>query len=164
LTVTLTTNALITKIDQLCVGGGSDSRTLQPHHWRKKGAVKTVNTATETRSGTPGNKVMLSARVGHHRVILTESQLRDTVASYLARGQQMPTPTDLDGGDPVEPLHVIVEEWLYGNVQGWTDNTDVVHLEKYHHHATQWIHQYFGRTAGGVEQQPHRVNRDRTAL
>jgi hypothetical protein len=107
---------------------------------------------------------MLSARVGPHRIILTVSQLRDTVASYLARGQQMPTPTDIDRSDPVEPLHVIVEEWLYGNVQSWTDNTDIAHLEKYRHHATQWIHRYFGRTAGGIEQQHHRANRHHTAL
>jgi hypothetical protein len=123
-----------------------------------------VKTTMETNSGTSGEKVMLSARVGPHRITLTASQLRDTVASYLARGQQMPTPTDIDGSDPVEPLHVIVEEWLYGNVQGWIDSTDVVHLEKYRHHATQWIHRYFGRTAGGVEQQPYRANRDRPAL
>lgn len=124
-----------------------------------------MNTTTEANSsGTLGDMVMLSARVGPHRITLTTNQLRDTVASYLARGQQMSTPTDIDGSDPVEPLHVIVEEWLYGNVQGWTDGTDVVHLEKYRHHATQWIRRYFGRTAGGLEQQPHRADLDHTAL
>jgi hypothetical protein len=123
-----------------------------------------VKTTTEKHDSTPGDTVMLSARVGSHRITLTASQLRDTVASYLARGQQMPTPTDIDGSDPVEPLHVIVEEWLYGNVQGWIDSTDVVHLEKYRHHAVQWVHRYFGRAAGGIEQQHHRTNRDHTAL
>jgi hypothetical protein len=122
-----------------------------------------VKTTTETNSNTVGDTVMFFARVGPHRITLTASQLRDTVASYLARGQQMPTPTDLDGNDPVEPLHVIAEEWLYGNVQGWTDSTDVVHLEKYRHHATQWIQHYFSRTAGEVKQQPYRANRDHTA-
>jgi hypothetical protein len=41
----------------------------------------------------------------------------------------MPTPTDINGSDPIEHLHVIVEEWLYGNVQGWLNSTDIVHLE-----------------------------------
>lgn len=76
----------------------------------------------------------------------------------------MPTPTENNDGDPFEPFHIILEESLYGNVQAWTDGTDVVHLEKYRHHATQWIHRYFGRTAGGLEQQPHRGDRDHTAL
>jgi hypothetical protein len=106
---------------------------------------------------------MLSAWVGSHRIIFTARQLRDTIASYLARGQQMPTPTDLASSDPVEPLHVIVEEWLYGNVKDWLDNTDIAHLEKYRHYATQWIHHYFSSAIGGCDHQPGPLNLDESA-
>jgi hypothetical protein len=90
--------------------------------------------------------IVLFAKVGSQRFTLTAAQLRDTVAAYLARGAHMPTPTDINGGDPNEPLHVIVEEWLYGNVEGWTHSADVVHLSTYRHHATTWIRSYFGPT------------------
>jgi hypothetical protein len=58
----------------------------------------------------------------------------------------MPTPTDINHGDPNEPLHVIAEEWLYGNVENWVTGTDVVQLERYRHHALQWIRTHFGPT------------------
>ncbi len=92
-----------------------------------------------TNTTTPEQQILLYARIGPHQVTFTASQLRDTVASYLARGERMPTPTDINGSDPIEHLHVIVEEWLYGNVQGWLNSADVVHLEKYRHQVTQWI-------------------------
>ncbi|MCA1694618.1 MAG: hypothetical protein LC749_07735 [Actinobacteria bacterium] len=57
-----------------------------------------------------------------------------------------PTPTDINGGDPNAALHVIVEEWLWGNVTGWLDNTDTMHLALYRHHAMQWIGSYYGPT------------------
>jgi hypothetical protein len=93
-----------------------------------------------------GQEIVLFAKVGSQRFSLTANQLRDTVAAYLARGQRMPTSTDINGGDPNAPLHVIVEEWLWGNVEGWTNNTDIVHLATYRHQANQWIRGYFGPT------------------
>jgi hypothetical protein len=93
-----------------------------------------------------GQQVVLLAKVGSQRFTLTAVQLRDTVAAYLARGEHMPTPTDINGGDPNAALHVIVEEWLWGNVTGWTNSTDVVHLALYRHYALQWIHSYYGPT------------------
>jgi hypothetical protein len=57
--------------------------------------------------------------VGSHRITFTASQLRDTVASYLARGNTCPLLPTSNHGDPNEPLHVIAEEWLYGNVESW---------------------------------------------
>ena len=103
----------------------------------------TVTTDTTT---TCGQEIVLLARVGPERFALTATQVRDTVASYLARGCQMPTSTDANGGDPYEPLHVIAEEWLWGNVTGWIDNTDVVSLATYRHQAMRWIRSYFGPT------------------
>lgn len=100
-------------------------------------------TATPTSTGA-GQTIVLFAKVGSQRFTLTAAQLRDTVAAYLARGEQMPTPTDINGGDPNAPLHVIAEEWLWGNVLGWTDSTDVVHLATYRHAAMRWIRGYFG--------------------
>ena len=87
--------------------------------------------------------IVLFVQTGSQKTTFTMTQLRDTVASYLARGSHMPTPTDNNDNDPLEPLHIIIEEWLYGNVHGWTNSTDVVQLEKYRHHAMQWIRGYF---------------------
>jgi hypothetical protein len=91
-----------------------------------------------------GQEIVLFIRVGSERFALSAAQVRDTVASYLARGSQMPTPTDTNGGDPYEPLHVIAEEWLWGNVTGWNNSADVVHLTTYRHEAMRWIRSYFG--------------------
>ena len=91
-------------------------------------------------------EIVLFARVGSHRITFTIAQLRDTVASYLARGNTMPAPTDINHGDPNEPLHVIAEEWLYDNVDSWVNGTDVVHLEHYRQQALHWIAIYFGPT------------------
>lgn len=91
---------------------------------------------------TARHEIVFSARVATHRITLTARELRDTVASYLARGGRMPTATE--GADPIEALHVIVEEWLYGNVTGWINSADVLHLTHYRHHATQWIRGHFG--------------------
>jgi hypothetical protein len=102
----------------------------------------------------PRGEIVLFARVGSQRITVTAHQLRDTVASYLARGNTMPTPTDINHGDPHEPLHVIVEEWLYGNVDSWVNGADVVQLEHYRHHAVQWIHCHFGPTMAELEDQP----------
>jgi hypothetical protein len=44
-----------------------------------------------------GETIVLSTQVGSERFTLTAAQLRDTVASYPARGRQMPTPTDTQG-------------------------------------------------------------------
>jgi len=119
---------------------------------------------TATNTTTSGQQIVLSARIGPHQLTFSTNQLRDTVAAYLARGERMPTPTDINGNDPIEHLHVIVEEWLYGNVQGWLDSTDVVHLEKYRHQAMQWIHRYFRPTLGQRDQQRRLPNLDHTAL
>jgi hypothetical protein len=97
---------------------------------------------------------VLFARVGSHRITFTAGQLCDTVASYLARGNAMPSATDINQGDPNEPLHVIVEEWLYGNVENWVNGTDVVRLEHYRHQALQWIHAHFGPTMTETDDQP----------
>jgi hypothetical protein len=102
----------------------------------------------------PRGEVVLFARVGSHRITFTAGQLRDTVASYLARGNTMPTPTDINQGDPHEPLHVIAEEWLYGNVENRVNGTDVVHLEHYRHRALQWIRAHFGPTMAEPDDQP----------
>ena len=105
-----------------------------------------MNTSTAA-----GHEIVLFAKVGSQRFTLTAAQLRDTVASYLARGEHMPTRLDLNGGDPNAALHVIVEEWLWGNVTGWTDNTDIVHLTSHRHAAMRWIRGYFGPTFPRVE-------------
>jgi hypothetical protein len=102
-----------------------------------------MTTTADSRTAV-GHEIVLFAKVGSQRFTLTANQLRDTVAAYLARGEHMPTPTDINGGDPNAPLHVIVEEWLWGNVTGWADNTDIVHLTTYRHHALRWIRGYFG--------------------
>lgn len=101
------------------------------------------------------------------------SELRDwrhsiyELAHFLADGEdggeRMPTPTDINGSDPIEHLHVIVEEWLYGNVQGWLNSADVVHLEKYRHQAAQWLHRYFSPNLGQRDQQPRLPNLDHIA-
>jgi len=49
---------------------------------------------------TAGQEIVLFAKVGSQRFTLTANQLRDTVAAYLARGAHMPTPIDINGGDP----------------------------------------------------------------
>jgi hypothetical protein len=103
---------------------------------------------------TPPGEIVLFARVGPHRITFTARQLRDTVASYLARGNTMPIPTDINHGDPNEPLHVIAEEWLYGSVENWVNAADVVHLEHYRHHARQWIRSHFDLTMAELDDQP----------
>ena len=102
-----------------------------------------MTTATNA-STAGGQQIVLFAKVGSQRFTLTAAQLRDTVAAYLARGEHMPTPTDINGGDPNAALHVVVEEWLWGNVTGWTNSTDVVHLATYRHAAMRWIRGYYG--------------------
>lgn len=111
--------------------------------------MMTATGISESRGG-----VVLLARVGSRRITFTAGQLRDTVASYLARGNTMPTPTDINHGDPYEALHVIAEEWLYGTVESWVTGTDVLHLEHYRHHALKWIHTYFGPTMTEPNDQP----------
>jgi hypothetical protein len=107
---------------------------------------------TPTTTAVPvGQEIVLFAKVGSQRFTLTAAQLRDTVAAYLARGARMPTPTDINGGDPNAPLHVIVEEGLWGNVPGWLDCADVVHLALYRHQSVQWIRSYFGLTFPNLE-------------
>lgn len=99
----------------------------------------THNTTALSTSAVAGHEIVLFAKVGSQRFTLTAVQLRDTVASYLSRGEHMmPTRLDLNGGDPNAALHVIVEEWLWGNVTGWTDSTDIVHLTTYRHAAMRW--------------------------
>ncbi len=100
--------------------------------------------ATTDTPTAAGQEIILFAKVGSQRFTLTAAQLRDTVAAYLARGEHMPTPTDINGGDPNGPLHVIVEEWLWGNVTGWLDSADVVQLATRRHQAVQWLRSYFG--------------------
>jgi hypothetical protein len=103
-----------------------------------------MTATTQTRTTPAADKVVFHARIGSERIALTAAQVRDTVAAYLARGAPMPTPTDIDRGDPYAPLHVITEEWLWGNVEGWVASTDVVHLLSYRHAAMRWIRGYFG--------------------
>ena len=108
-------------------------------------------TTTTNAPPAAGQQIVLFAKVGSQRFTLTAAQLRDTVAAYLARGEHMPTPTDISGGDPNAALHVIVEEWLWGNVTGWTNHTDVVHLATYRHAAMRWIRSYYGPTFPTLE-------------
>jgi hypothetical protein len=110
-----------------------------------------MTTTTNVPTTAVGQQIVLFAKVGSQRFTLTAAQLRDTVAAYLARGEHMPTPTDINGGDPNAALHVIVEEWLWGNVTGWLDNTDALHLALYRHHAMQWIRSYYGPTFPTVD-------------
>ncbi|MBV8993948.1 MAG: hypothetical protein JO287_09670 [Pseudonocardiales bacterium] len=117
-----------------------------------KGSTNPMQTTPDVPA--PQGEIVLFARVGSQRISFTAHQLRDTVASYLARGNTMPAPTDINRGDPNEPLHVIVEEWLYGNVDSWVNGADVVHLEHYRHHAVQWIRSHFGPTMAGLDDQP----------
>ncbi|MGH3774532.1 MAG: hypothetical protein ACRDRR_02155 [Pseudonocardiaceae bacterium] len=106
-----------------------------------------MTTTTDTTTTAPAEEeIFLFARVGSDRIALTARQVRDTVAAYLATGGHMPTPTDVNGGDPYAPLHVITEEWLWGNGSGWADRADVVQLATYRHQAITWIRTYFGPT------------------
>ena len=109
-----------------------------------------MTTTTNARIAA-GQQIVLLAKVGSQRFTLTAAQLRDTVAAYRARGEHLPAPTDINGGDPNAALHVIVEEWLWGNVTGWLDNTDGIHLALYRHHAMQWIRSYYGPTFPTLE-------------
>ena len=110
-----------------------------------------MTTTTERCSAPAGQDIVFLARVGSERIALTARQVRDTVAAYLAKGGHMPTPTDIDHGDPYAPLHVITEEWLWGNVTGWTNGADVVQLAHYRHAAMTWIRSYFGPTFHGLD-------------
>ena len=94
---------------------------------------------TTTETPTPPGEIVLFAQVGSRRITFTARQLRDTVASYLARGGRMPTPTQSNDSDPFEPFHIIAEEWLYGNVQAWIDGADIAQLTTYRHHAMTWL-------------------------
>jgi len=105
----------------------------------------TLDTTTVT-----AEQIMLLARIGGDRITLTASQVRDTVAAYLARGGHMPTPRHRDGTDPCAPLHVITEEWLWGNVTGWANGADRVQLAHYRAKATEWMRAYFGPTTADV--------------
>ena len=51
----------------------------------------------------PRGEVVLFARAGSHRITFTARQLRDTVASYLARKNTMPTPTGINHGTLTSP-------------------------------------------------------------
>jgi hypothetical protein len=113
----------------------------------KKGNTRHDNTHTrQSRTG-----IVLIVRVGSERHALTATQVRDTVAAYLAKGGHMPTPRHGDGTDPYAPLHVITEEWLWGNVPGWAASADIVHLTTYRHHAMSWIRGYFGPSFPGLD-------------
>jgi hypothetical protein len=133
-------------------GGGDDRKTPIVNPELLKGSTNLMKATTDI--PTPRGEIVLFARVGSHRISFTAHQLRDTVASYLARGNAMPAPTDINHGDPNESLHVVVEEWLYGNVDSWVNGADVVHLENYRHQAVQWIHSHFGPTMAGLDDQP----------
>lgn len=110
-----------------------------------------MTTTTPTTSNRATEQIVFCARIGDQRFTLTAGQLRDTVASYLARGGHMPTPTDTNGADPNGPFHVIGEEWLYGSVGGWVASADVVQLAIYRHQAMTWIRSYFGHTFPDLE-------------
>lgn len=103
-----------------------------------------MTTTTPTANHRAADQIVFCARIGAERFALTAGQLRDTVASYLARGGHMHTPTDTNGADPHGPFHVICEEWLYGSVGGWVASADVVQLAIYRHQALTWIRSYFG--------------------
>ena len=91
-----------------------------------------------------GEEIVLLARIGEERMALTARHVLDTVASYFATGGHMPTPTEGEQSDPYEPLHVITEQWLWGNVPGWLLMTSPVQLATYRAQAMQWIRSYFG--------------------
>jgi hypothetical protein len=145
LTTSHTTNRIYFRVVCLVAGVTAESSTINLTERTNE------NMTTASAPTTVGQEIVLFAKVGSQRFTLTANQLRDTVAAYLARGEHMPTPTDINGGDPNAPLHVIVEEWLWGNVPGWTNSADVVHLATYRHQAVRWIRGYFGPTFPGLE-------------
>lgn len=105
-----------------------------------------MSTALADPTTTAGHQIVFLARLGPERLALTATQVRDTIAAYLATGKRMPTPRYGDGTDPYAPLHVITEEWLWGNVAGWVTHTDRVQLAVYRAQAMDWIRNYFGRS------------------
>ncbi len=106
-------------------------------------AIPTESSRT-AHSTDAGEEIVLLARIGEERMALTARQVLDTIASYLATGGHMPTPAEGEPCDPYEPLHVITEQWLWGNVPGWLVMTSPVQLAEYRHRAMQWIRGYFG--------------------
>lgn len=104
----------------------------------------TTVTDRPPRTAAASEQIVFIARVGSQRVSLTAAQVLDTIAAYLARGQHMPTPDQIRDGDPYAPLHVITEEWLWGNVEGWAAQADRVQLVDRHAQALAWARDYFG--------------------
>lgn len=93
---------------------------------------------------TAGDQIVLLARIGSDRIKLTAREVLDTVAAYLATGGHMPTPVQGEPSDPYAPLHVITEEWLWGNPTGWAAGADRVQLATYRGRAMDWIRGFFG--------------------
>jgi hypothetical protein len=112
--------------------------------YHQKGKDNTAMTTTTESHTRAGEEIVLLIRVGSERHGLTAFEVRDTVAAYLSKGGHMPTPRDGDGTDPCAPLHVITDEWLWGNVTGWAASADVVQLANCRHRALTWIRDYFG--------------------
>lgn len=94
----------------------------------------------------PANdEVVLLARMGGARYSFSAVQVVDALASYLATGGTLATPDDEHGdSDPAGPLHLIVEQWAWGNVPGWLARTDPIARDTYRTRALEFAHRYFG--------------------
>jgi hypothetical protein len=93
----------------------------------------------------PANdELVLLARMGGARYSFSAMQVVDALASYLATGGTLTHP-DADGAiDPAGPLHVITEQWAWGNVAGWLAATDPIARDTYRAQAVDFAADYFG--------------------
>lgn len=94
----------------------------------------------------PANdELVLLARMGGQRYSFTAMQVIDALASYLATGGTLTAPDADDGDrDPAGPLHVITEQWAWGNVPGWLASTDPLARDHYRAQAVDFATDYFG--------------------
>ena len=57
-------------------------------------------TTTTSNPAAVGQEIVLFSRLARNDSPSPQPQLRDTVAAYLARGERMPTPTDVTAATP----------------------------------------------------------------
>ncbi len=92
----------------------------------------------------PANdEIVLLTRISEQRYTFTAMQVVDTIASYLATGGTL-SQGYADDPDPAAPLHVIAEQWAWGNVTGWLVTVEPIARDEYRHRALDWIGDYFG--------------------
>ncbi|MQA13651.1 MAG: hypothetical protein GEV09_05600 [Pseudonocardiaceae bacterium] len=94
----------------------------------------------------PANdELVLLARMNGQRYSFTAMQVIDALASYLATGGTLTQPDTDDGAtDAAGPLHVITEQWAWGNVPGWLASTDPIARDTYRAQAVDFAADYFG--------------------